>query len=231
MQSIINFHQDFNRFVEDSCCILPGMQLPISPLQYVLREKLVNQDGLWLEFGVGSGHTLNLICEYRLQGTVYGFDSFEGLPSDWRPEFPKGAFKQPSLPQVKSNATLIKGLFEDTIPQFIAAQTQQYISLLHIDCDLYSSTKTVFSYLGARLTKGSIIVFDELIGYPGFEEHELKAFYEFALASEKKFQWIGINGTKETKELLKYAQYGPMGELWFLQSVPIKQRVAVRVLS
>ena len=111
MQNIINFHQDFSRFVEDSCCILPKMQLPISPLQYVLREKLVNEDGLWLEFGVGSGHTLNLICEYRLQGTVYGFDSFEGLPSDWRPEFPKGSFKQPELPQVKSNATLIIGSF------------------------------------------------------------------------------------------------------------------------
>ncbi|GAA6622680.1 hypothetical protein NUACC26_085040 [Scytonema sp. NUACC26] len=54
MQNIINFHQDFNRFVEDSCRILPGMQLPISPLQYVLWEKLVNQDSLWLEFGVAS---------------------------------------------------------------------------------------------------------------------------------------------------------------------------------
>ncbi|MBW4613115.1 MAG: class I SAM-dependent methyltransferase [Desmonostoc vinosum HA7617-LM4] len=207
------------------------MQLPISPLQYVLREKLVNQDGLWLEFGVGSGHTLNLICEYRLQGTVYGFDSFEGLPFDWRPEFPKGAFKQLKLPQVKSNATLIIGIFEDTIPQFIAAKNQKYISLLHIDCDLYSSTKTVFDYFGARLTKGSIIVFDELIGYSGFEQHELKAFYEFALASEKKFQWLGINGTKDTKELLKDAQYGSMGERWFPQSVPLKERVAVRVLS
>ncbi|MBD0390456.1 MAG: class I SAM-dependent methyltransferase [Nostoc sp. C3-bin3] len=231
MQNIINFHQDFNRFVEDSCCILPQMQLPISPLQYVLREKLVNQDGLWLEFGVGSGHTLNLICEYRLQGTVYGFDSFEGLPLDWRTEFPKGAFKQPELPRVKSNAALIKGLFEDTIPQFIAAQCNSYISLLHIDCDLYSSTKTIFSYLGEKLIEGSIIVFDELIGYPGFESHELKAFYEFALASKKKFQWIGINGTQETQELFEYAQYGSMGEPWFTQNVPLKERVAVRVLS
>lgn len=103
--------------------------------------------------------------------------------------------------------------------------------MLHIDCDLYSSTKTIFKYLGEKLTEGSIIVFDELIGYPGFEEHELKAFYEFALASEKKFQWIGINGTKETQELLEYAQHGSMGELLFSQNVPLKQRVAVRVIS
>jgi Macrocin-O-methyltransferase (TylF) len=231
MQNIINFHQDFNKFVEDSCRVLPQMQLPISPLQYVLREKLVSQDGLWLEFGVASGHTLNIICEYRLQGTVYGFDSFEGLPSDWRPGLLKGAFKQLELPQVKSNATLIKGLFEDTIPQFIAAHTQQYISLLHIDCDLYSSTKTIFRYLGEKLTNGSIIIFDELIGYPEFKENELKAFYEFAHVSDKKFEWIGINGTQETQELLEYAQYGSMGELWFHQDVPLKERVAVKVLS
>ena len=52
MQNLINFNQDFNKFVEESCCIISGMQLPISPLQYVLREKLVSQDGLCLEFGV-----------------------------------------------------------------------------------------------------------------------------------------------------------------------------------
>ncbi len=55
-ESIINFHSDFNRFVDETCHILEGLQLPCSPLQYVLRQELVNQDGLWLEFGVGSGH-------------------------------------------------------------------------------------------------------------------------------------------------------------------------------
>ncbi|GAA6622679.1 hypothetical protein NUACC26_085030 [Scytonema sp. NUACC26] len=103
--------------------------------------------------------------------------------------------------------------------------------MLHVDCDLYSSTKTIFRYLGEKLTEGSIIVFDELIEYPGFEEHELKAFYEFALASEKQFQWIGINGTQETQELSEYAQYGSMGEPRYTQDVPLKERVAVRVLS
>ncbi len=136
-ESIINFHSDFNRFVDQTCRILEGLQLPCSPLQYVLRQELVNQDGLWLEFGVGSGHTLNLICEYRRKGAVYGFDSFEGLPTDWRPGFWKGAFKQTKVPQVKSNAILIKGLFLKILClNFLAVETAQSISLLHIDCDL-----------------------------------------------------------------------------------------------
>ncbi len=230
-ESIINFHSDFNRFVDETCLVLEGLQLPCSPLQYVLRQELVNQDGLWLEFGVGGGHTLNLICEYRRKGSVYGFDSFEGLPTDWRPGFLKGAFKQTKVPQVKSNAILIKGLFEETLPRFLTIETTQSISLLHIDCDLYSSTQTVFSYLGSRLKKGSIIVFDELIGYPSFEKHELKAFYEFGRLGTHKFQWIGINGTQTGKELVDYCQYGEMGERWFPQTVPLKERVAVRVLS
>ena len=191
-ENIINFHSDFNRFVDETCRVLEGLQLPCSPLQYVLRQELVNQDGLWLEFGVGSGHTLNLICEYRKKGTVYGFDSFEGLPTDWRPGFLKGA---------------LLSKIENTGATFLTVETARSISLLHIDCDLYSSTKTVFSYLGSRLTTGSIIVFDELIGYPSFEKHELKAFYEFGRLGTHKFQ------------------------CWFPQSVPLKERVAVRVLK
>ena len=45
--------------------------------------------GTALEFGVGEGHTLRMIAQ---QMPVIGFDSFTGLPEDWRPEYPKGAF-------------------------------------------------------------------------------------------------------------------------------------------
>lgn len=204
-KNVINFHPDFNRFVDETCSVLEGLQLPSFPLEYVLKEGMVNQDGLWLEFGVASGRTINLICKYRKKGVVYGFDSFEGLPEYWRSGYPKGTFKQAKVPEVKSNAVLKKDLFADTLPQFILAQRTEPVSLLHIDCDLYSSTQTVLSYLGSRLTKGSIIVFDELIDYPGFEKHELKAFYEFGRLGTHKFQWIGANDVQTRKKSLDYS--------------------------
>ena len=47
------------------------------------------------EFGVGAGHTLQKIKEQFPTGkTIVGFDSFEGLPENWIPEWRKGSFSQ-----------------------------------------------------------------------------------------------------------------------------------------
>jgi hypothetical protein len=42
----------------------------------------VKNEGLWLEFGVCSGRTINLIST-NTKNKVYGFDSFFGLPENW----------------------------------------------------------------------------------------------------------------------------------------------------
>jgi len=39
-------------------------------------------DGLFAEFGVGGGYTINLIADHT-KAKVHGFDSFEGLPESW----------------------------------------------------------------------------------------------------------------------------------------------------
>ena len=74
---------------------------------------------LWLEFGVASGKTINYISKFT-NDTVYGFDSFEGLPEKWRNGFDKGCFnRNGNLPKVNKNVTLIKGWFDETLPNFI----------------------------------------------------------------------------------------------------------------
>ena len=123
--------------------------------------KLVTLNGHYLEFGVAWGTSINFIAE-RVNQTVYGFDSFDGLPEDWTSEvsfFPKGSFKQDTLPEVLSNVKLVKGLFGDTLPDF--SKEIETTAFLHVDCDLYSSTKTIFEHIGHTLKPGSIIVFDE----------------------------------------------------------------------
>src|SRR5258708_4193477 len=49
------------------------------------------RNGLFLEFGVWSGKTINLTAE-RVNGPVHGFDSFEGLPEDWKHDYQKQVF-------------------------------------------------------------------------------------------------------------------------------------------
>jgi len=123
---------------------------------------LVNLQGHYLEFGVATGKTINFIAERIGSQVIHGFDSFDGLPEDWKTErqlFSKGSFYQDSLPQVADNVELIIGLFENTLPSFSKDITTT--AFLHIDCDLYSSTKTVFEHIGHTLKEGSIIVFDE----------------------------------------------------------------------
>ena len=58
------------------------------------------------------------------------------------------------------------------------------ISFINIDCDLYSSTKTVLEYLNQQIVKNTIIRFDDLLPsplspYPNWMEGEWKALSEW----------------------------------------------------
>ena len=148
-------------------------------------------DGLFCEFGVYSGKTINLIAQNKPEKTIYGFDSFEGLPQDWRSGFEKGYFNvDGSLPEVAGNVTLIKGWFDETLPVFIQDK-EENCAFIHVDCDLYSSTKTIFNNLGDKIVSGTIIVFDEYFNYPGWQEHEYKAFKEFIEYKQLSYEYIG----------------------------------------
>jgi predicted O-methyltransferase YrrM len=151
--------------------------------------KISNPDGLFLEFGVASGRTISHIAKSR-SGPVYGFDSFEGLPEDWRSGFSKGAFAG-DLPPVPHNVTLIKGWFNQTLPGFLATHPGD-VALLHVDCDLYSSTKCIFDLLAGRLKSGTVIVFDEFWNYPSWRQHEIKAFEEFKAAHQVQAHPVGF---------------------------------------
>jgi hypothetical protein len=158
--------------------------------------KNVNINGLYLEFGVYKGETINYISK-KINSKIYGFDSFEGLPEFWRDGFPKNYFKVENLPQVNSNVKLIKGLFDQTIPLFASEHLNDKIAYLHIDCDLYSSTKSIFKYLGHKIISGTVIVFDEYFNYPYWQENEFKAFQEFIFENKLKYQYITYNNMHE----------------------------------
>jgi hypothetical protein len=148
---------------------------PHDTLRWALAQ--APPDGLALEFGVWSGTTLNIITPTRPRGTVFGFDSFEGLPERWRTGFDTGSFSAERLPDVPG-AELVVGWFEDTVPAWTAEHPEP-AAFVHLDADLYSSTATVLDHIGDRLVEGSIVVFDEYFNYPGWHDHEHKAWTEF----------------------------------------------------
>ena len=152
-----------------------------------------------MEFGVFSGRSINLIADSIGIGTkVYGFDSFEGLPEDWRGNFKKGTFSVPKLPEVRQNVELIKGWFDETLPRFTSERlTGKKTNFLHVDCDLYSSTKTIFDTLIEHIADDCVIVFDEYFNYPGWQDHEVKAFKEFTEKSGHSYEYIGCVPTHQ----------------------------------
>jgi hypothetical protein len=126
---------------------------------------------------------------------VHGFDSFEGLPEDWRTGFKKGHFATKRIPRFCSNVLVHIGLFSDTIPGFIDnwGKRDSIVRFLHIDCDIYSSTKDVFNGLSSMIRLGTVIVFDEYFNYPGWEYGEFLAFKEFCKDQGRTYRYLSYN--------------------------------------
>ena len=80
--------------------------------------------GLFLEFGVASGGSINFLAERVPDGTrLHGFDSFEGLPERWREGRGGGFFDRGgSLPPVAPNVSLHVGWFDATLPAFLRSE-------------------------------------------------------------------------------------------------------------
>lgn len=142
------------------------------------------------EFGVATGSTINYIAKALPETTIYGFDSFEGLPEDWRDGYPKGAFSRTAPPEVENNVTLVQGYFDQTLVPFLEAHSAP-AALLHIDCDLYSSTRTIFQAFSQHLMPGSVLVFDEYFNYPDWEHGEHLALNEYLEESGLAAQYLG----------------------------------------
>jgi predicted O-methyltransferase YrrM len=157
---------------------------------------LIKGPGLALEFGVATGTTLQIIADtVAADRTVVGFDVFTGLPETWRTGFPAGEFAQENVPDV-TGAEIIVGLFEAELPGFLDRNDEQ-IAFLHVDCDLYSSAKTVFELAGDRLAPDAVLVFDEFFNFPGWQQHEFRAWTEFIEKSGRSFEYLAYTGNNE----------------------------------
>ena len=150
---------------------------PVATLEHALG--LAPTGGLALEFGVYRGSTLRTIAAHRADGRVYGFDTFTGLPETWRAGFTTGAFDDVGEPPDVPGAELVVGLFDDTVHAFLAGHPGP-VDFLHVDSDLYSSAVTVLEAVGPRLRAGSIVLFDEFLNFPEWEQYEARAWWEYA---------------------------------------------------
>jgi hypothetical protein len=180
-------------------CVWIQANVPVNLIfidRYALLQESINnvqiENGLFLEFGVYRGSTINYIANNVASSSkIFGFDSFEGLNEPWIFS-DVGGFSDVSgtLPSVPHNVKLVKGYFDETLPNFVNEQKDN-ISLLHIDSDLYSSCKTIFDFLQDRIVVGTVIVFDEFFNYPDWKNGEFKAWGEFLKDNNIEFKYLG----------------------------------------
>lgn len=143
------------------------------------------------EFGVYHGLSLRRLARH-VAAPIHGFDSFEGIPEDWKPGEPKGSYStRGRMPEMPSHVTLHRGWFEDTLPGFVASQ-QEKLRFVHVDCDLYSSTCTVLEGLRSLLQAGTVLLFDEYLGFEGYEQHEFRAWQEFTERYGIRYEYVAF---------------------------------------
>lgn len=196
-------------------------------LQLPRRAKSATPQPLWLEFGANTGGTTRLIAAAggrgnRVSPVVHSFDSFLGLPEDWRTVqeahgttgsrtkgasfwtkklTSRGSFNRNGhVPFQDPRVFWEVGWYNETLPKFLAARPDATVSFVHVDCDLYSSTHTVFTELAPRLLPGAVIVFDELLNYPEFAAHEMRALVELLEATGRRLEAVGVEADEVSSD-------------------------------
>lgn len=180
---------------------------------HALRREVFGQrpaEGMILEFGVFRGQSLNAFAEQaRAEGdgrTLHGFDSFEGFSEEWtgvEGAFPKDRFDLAGgRPTVASNCALVDGFVEQTLPDFLR-EHEDDVAFIHIDTDTYSPARTVLACCRPRLKAGSIVLFDELLGYPNWRSHEYRALQESL--HDDEYTFLGFATSSPRARLIKAA--------------------------
>jgi len=126
--------------------------------------KEVTVDGHWCEFGVRQGRSLNWLIDAYPGQVIHAFDSWEGLPEEWNHGTGIVAGMSCDPPVVPDHIQLHKGWFKDTLPVWKQEHTDT-IGFLHMDADIYSSTKEVLVSLNNQIVPGTVITFDEFCNF------------------------------------------------------------------
>ena len=204
-------YQNFKIYFNSSL-IMKQKYIKSWALKTSLDEK--NLDHLFLEFGVHLGQSINPLSKiletYKRKKNdsdqtkiIYGFDGFTGLRDIWVGTSGGSHLDEKGImPKVNKNVILIKGWIQDTLEPFLNKNKLRKIAFTNIDVDTYETTKFILQKIKPFLHTGSIIIFDELYNYPGWEFGEYKALKECFADTEYKFIAFSSDGKQAVIQII-----------------------------
>ena len=166
-----------NQFIKDHWDKINRLTLMDPFRMGQLIDQLIDTENLTgdiVEFGSykgGSGIMMALMLQkLGSKRHIHLFDSFEGLPEPDEVQdkgYKKGQFKSnyEKLSAylielgIEDYITIHKGWFRDTLPAYLSNEV--HISLMHVDCDLYTSTMDCFPQVYPRLGERGVCVLDD----------------------------------------------------------------------
>ena len=145
---------------------------------YMLVKSTTKIRGDLAEVGTYTGGSSKLICEAKGNKKLYLFDTFEGIPETTKIDisFKKGEYPA-SYEDVKNylgkykNVFLIKGIF----PKSATKIMNKKFSFVHLDVDIYKSTKESLEFFYSRMNKGGVIISHDYTSSTGVK----KAFDDY----------------------------------------------------
>jgi hypothetical protein len=145
-----------------------------------LYNRVSHLDGAIVEAGVGGGSGIATFAlledSNKLRRKIWGFDSFSGFPSGTnedsleflkygKPEYKEFSkdFVMHVLRSIMLSVETLNNirLCEGYMPQSFGKYNREPIALLHVDVDLYQSTKDVLEYFWPYLQSKGIVILDE----------------------------------------------------------------------
>lgn len=177
LNDFYTFTRDHKRREDLHAHVIERLGLADVPLDYV-------------EFGVFDGRSFRWWMAHarHTDSRFHGFDTFEGLPEAWG-GYAQGEMSSPAPKLDDARGQLYKGLFQDTLPPFLAQKPfrDRTRKVIHLDADLYSSTLMALTSLAPHLRTGDVLLFDEF----NVPDHEFRAFTDFQEAYRVRTEMLG----------------------------------------
>lgn len=151
----------------------------------LIEERPIN----YLEFGVWKGDSIRnwVDINKHKDSTFDGFDTFTGLPEDWG-SHGAGTFDvDGNLPDINDERLVFhKGLFQDTLPEFLDGFSPNNQLVINIVSDIYSSALYCLTKLDSLIKSGTIILFDEFLD----PMHEFSALHDYSRSYYRNYEII-----------------------------------------